>query len=202
MNNRNIRIIIIDDDSGIIDSVKGFLGDKYYIEGFTSSKEGLSKLKEETFDLLILDYYIDELSGANVIDEIRKYNNELYILLLTGYGEKVPGIKSLEKLKIQNYYEKSGDFEKLIIFIEGIIKSMEFFKSEKPTIGERIKKLRKQEGLSQEEVAKYLEVQRSTISLYESGDATPQVMTIIKLARLFNVTTDYILCYELDIRQK
>lgn len=202
MNSSNIRIIIIDDDSGIIDSIKGFLGDKYYIEGFTSSKEGLSKLKEETFDLLILDYYIDELSGANVIDEIRKYNNELYILLLTGFGEKIPGMKSLETLKIQNYYEKSGDFEKLIIFIEGIIKSMEFFKSEKPTIGERIKKLRKQQGLSQEEVAKYLAVQRSTISLYESGDATPQVMTIIKLARLFNVTTDYILCYELDIRQK
>lgn len=202
MNNRKIRIIIIDDDSGIIDSIKGFLGDKYYIEGFTSSKEGLSKLKEETFDLLILDYYIDELSGANVIDEIRKYNNELYILLLTGFGDKIPGMKSLETLKIQNYYEKSGDFEKLIIFIEGIIKSMEFFKSEKPTIGERIKKLRKQSGLSQEEVAKYLEVQRSTISLYESGDATPQVMTIIKLARLFNVTTDYILCYELHIRQK
>ena len=111
-------------------------------------------------------------------------------------------MKSLETLKIQNYYEKSGDFEKLIIFIEGIIKSMQFFKSEKPTIGERIKKLRKQHGLSQEEVAKYLEVQRSTISLYESGDATPQVMTIIKLARLFNVTTDYILCYELDISQK
>lgn len=200
MNKSNIRIIIIDDDSGIIDSIKGFLGDKYYIEGFTSSKEGLNKLKEETFDLLILDYYIDELSGANITDEIRKYNNELYILLLTGFGDKIPGIKSLETLKIQNYYEKSGDFEKLIIFIEGIIKSMEFFKIEKPTIGERIKKLRKQQGLSQEEVAKYLAVQRSTISLYESGDTTPQVMTIIKLARLFNVTTDYILCYELDIR--
>ena len=199
MNNRNIRIIIIDDDSGIIDSIKGFLGDKYYIEGFTSSKDGLNRLKEEKFDLLILDYYIDELNGENVIEQIRKYNNDLYILLLTGFAEKVPGMKSLETLKIQNYYEKSGEFEKLIIFIEGIIKSMEFFKSEKPTIGERIKKMRKQKGLSQEDVAKYLEVQRSTISLYESGDATPPVTTIIKLARLFNVTTDYILCYELNI---
>lgn len=199
MNNKNIRIIIIDDDSGIIDSIKGFLGDKYYIEGFTSSKEGLNRLKEETFDLLILDYYIDELNGENVIEQIRKYNNDLYILLLTGFGEKVPGMKSLETLKIQNYYEKSGDFEKLIIFIEGIIKSMEFFKSDKPTIGERIKKMRKQKGLSQEDVAKHLEVQRSTISLYESGDATPPVTTIIKLAKLFNVTTDYILCYELNI---
>ena len=201
MNNSDIRIMIIDDDSGIIDSIKIFLEDKYYIEGVTSSREGLKRLQEEKFDLLILDYYIDELNGSNVIDEIRKYNNDLYILLLTGFGEKVPGRQSLETLKIQNYYEKSGDFEKLIIFIEGIIKSMEFFKSEKPTIGERIKELRKQHGLSQEEVSKYLEIQRTTISLYESGDATPPAMTIIKLARLFNVTTDYILCYELNVEK-
>lgn len=117
MNSKDIKMIIIDDDSGIIDSIKGFLGDKYYIEGFTSSREGLNRLKEEKFDLLILDYYIDELNAENVIDEIRKYNNDLYILLLTGVGEKVPGIKSLETLKIQNYYEKGGDFEKLVIFI-------------------------------------------------------------------------------------
>ena len=202
MSNSKIKIIIIDDDSGIIDSIKGFIGDKYDIEGFTSSKVGLNRLKEETFDLLILDYYIDELNGHKVIDEIRKYNDDLYILLLTGFGERLPGIECLETLKIQNYYEKSGDFERLIIFIEGIIKSMDFFKSEKMTIGKRIKELRKQHGLSQEEVAKYLEVQRTTISLYESGDATPQVMTIIKLARLFNVTTDYILCYELNIDKR
>ncbi|MBC8061842.1 MAG: helix-turn-helix domain-containing protein [Clostridiaceae bacterium] len=199
--NSGIRVIIIDDDSGIVDSIKGFLEDKYYIEGFTSSRDGLSRLQEEKFDLLILDYYIDELNASNIIDEIRKYNNDLYILLLTGFSEKVPGRQSLETLKIQNYYEKTGDFEKLIIFIEGIIKSIEFFKSEKPTIGERIKELRKQHGLSQEEVSRYLEIQRSTISLYESGDATPPTMTIIKLARLFNVTTDYILCYELNVEK-
>jgi len=201
MNSKAIKVIVIDDDSGIIDSIKSFLGDKYYVEGFTSSSSGLKRLQEEKFDLLILDYYIDELNGNNVVDEIRKYNNDLYILLLTGFGESVPGRATLEALKIQNYYEKCGDFEKLIIFIEGIIKSMEFFKNDKPTIGERIKELRKQNGLSQEEVSKYLEIQRSTISLYESGDATPPTMTIIKLARLFNVTTDYILCYELNVEK-
>ena len=100
MNNSGIKIIIIDDDSGIVDSIKSFLGDKYYIEGFTRSKEGLKQLQKEKFDILILDYYIDELNGDNVIDEIRKYDNDLYILLLTGFGGKVPGIKSLETLKI------------------------------------------------------------------------------------------------------
>ena len=196
-----IKIIIIDDDSGIIDSIKGFIGDKYYIEGFTSSSKGLKQLQKEKFDILILDYYIDELNGNDVINEIRKSNNDIYILLLTGFGEKVPGIKSLETLKIQNYYEKTGDFEKLIIFIEGIIKSIEFFNRVKYTISERLKSLRKLNNLSQDDVAKYLEIQRTTISQYESGDLIPPTLNVIKLAKLYNVTTDYILCYELNIKK-
>jgi len=168
---------------------------------FTSSREGLKQLQKEKFDILILDYYIDEFNGGNVIDEIRKYDNNLYILLLTGFGEKVPGIKSLETLKIQNYYEKSADFEKLIIFIEGIIKSIEFFNRVKYTISERLKTLRKLNNLSQDNVAKYLEIQRTTISQYESGDLIPPTLNVIKLAKLYNVTTDYVLCYELNIEK-
>lgn len=201
MEKSGIRLIIIDDDPGIVDSIKSLMGDKYYIEGFTSSKEGLKRLKKEKFDILILDYYIDELNGSDVIDDIRKYDNDLYILLLTGFGEKVPGMKSLETLKIQNYYEKSADFEKLIIFIEGIIKSLEFFNRVKYTISERLKKLRKLNNLSQDDIAKYLEIQRTTISQYESGVLIPPTLNVIKLARLYNVTTDYILCYELNIEK-
>ena len=44
MNNNGIKIMIIDDDPGIVDSIKSFLGDKYYVEGFTSSREGLKQL--------------------------------------------------------------------------------------------------------------------------------------------------------------
>lgn len=201
MDKIGLKIMIIDDDPGIIDVIKSFLEEKYYIQGITSSKEGLKQLKKEKFDILILDYYIDELNGNDVIDEIRKYDNNLYILLLTGFGEKVTGIKSLETLKIQNYYEKSANFQKLIIFIEGIIKSIEFFNRVKNTISERLKNLRKLNNLSQDDVAKYLGIQRTTISQYESSDLIPPTLNVIKLAKLYNVTTDYILCYELNIEK-
>lgn len=201
MSNKGMRIMVIDDDAGITDSIKSFLGDKYYVEGYTTSKEGLLQLRKSEFDILILDYYIDELNGSNIIDEIRKYDNDLYILLLTGYGKEVPGIKSLESLKIQNYYEKSADFEKLIIFIEGIIKSIEFFNRVKFSMSERLKTLRKMNNLSQDDVAKYLDIQRTTISQYESGDLIPPTLNVMKLAKLYNVTTDYILCYEINIEK-
>ena len=202
MDNKGIRILIIDDDIGIIDSIKNIIGDKYYIDGSISSKEGLKKLKEEKFDILILDYYIDELNAEDIINAIRKFNNELYIILLTGYGKEIAGIESLEKLKIQNYYEKDGNIEKLMIFIEGIIKSLEFFSNKQSTTFERLKKLRKIHNLTQDDIAKYLDIHRTTVTQYESGEIIPTTQNIIKLAKLYNVTTDYLLCYELNIEEK
>ena len=196
-----IRILIIDDDKGVTDSIKSFLGDKYYVEGFTSSREGLKQLQNSKFDILILDYYIDELTAKDVIDEIRKYNNDLYIILLTGHGEEITGIQSLENLKIQNYYEKNADFEKLIIFIEGVIKSLEFFNNKRCTIAERLKLLRKNNELTQDNISKYLDIHRTTVTQYEAGEIIPTTQNIIKLAKLYNVTTDYILCYELNIEK-
>jgi len=201
MNNNGIKIMIIDDDSGIVDSIKSFMGDKYYVEGFTSSREGLKQLQNKNFDILILDYYIDELTAKDVIEEIRKYNNDLYIILLTGHGEEITGIQSLENLKIQNYYEKNADFEKLIIFIEGTIKSLEFFNNKRCTIAERLKLLRKSNDLTQDNISKYLDVHRTTVTQYESGEIVPTTQNIIRLAKLYNVTTDYILCYELNIEK-
>ena len=199
MYNSGIKIMIIDDDSGIVDSLKSFMGDKYYVEGFISSREGLKQLQNKRFDILILDYYIDELTAKDVIEEIRKYNNDLYIILLTGHGEEITGIRSLENLKIQNYYEKNANFEKLIIFIEGVIKSLEFFNNKRNTISERLKKLRKNNELTQDNISKYLGIHRTTVTQYESGEIIPTIQNIIKLAKLYNVTTDYILCYELNI---
>lgn len=199
MNNSGIKIMIIDDDSGIVDSMKSLLGDKYYVEGFTSSREGLKQLQKKRFDILILDYFIDDLIAKDVIDEIRKHNNELYIVLLTGYGDEITGMQSLEDLKIQNYYEKNADYNKLIIFIEGIVKSLEFFNTPKCTIAERLKILRKNNDLTQDNISKYLDIHRTTVTQYESGEIIPTTQNVIKLAKLYNVTTDYILCYELKI---
>ncbi len=59
--------------------------------------------------------------------------------------------------------------------------------------GERLKKLRKENRLTQSELAKQLHVTKSIISYYELGDRTPSTDILIKLAYIFNVSTDYLL---------
>ncbi len=60
-------------------------------------------------------------------------------------------------------------------------------------LSDKIIKLRKVNGWSQEELAEKLNVSRQAISRWENGTALPDVNNILQLSKLFNVTTDYLL---------
>lgn len=60
-------------------------------------------------------------------------------------------------------------------------------------LGNRIKKLREEKGLKQEELAKILLVSPSAIGMYEINKREPNNEITIKMANFFNVSTDYLL---------
>lgn len=66
------------------------------------------------------------------------------------------------------------------------------------TLGEKLQFLRKQQGISQEKLAEQLSVSRQAISKWETGDSFPDTENIIKLSRLFAVSTDYLLKNEIN----
>ncbi len=57
-------------------------------------------------------------------------------------------------------------------------------------IGLRLQRIRKQNGVSQKELAKKLHVQRQTISSYERGVSTPDIYILIAMADYFEVSVD------------
>lgn len=60
-------------------------------------------------------------------------------------------------------------------------------------LSDKIFKLRKVNGLSQDNLAEKLGVSRQSISKWESGQSTPELDKVLKLAEIFDVTTDYLL---------
>ena len=60
-------------------------------------------------------------------------------------------------------------------------------------LSEKIANLRKQNGLSQEDLAEKLDISRQSVSRWESGSAMPDASNLIQLSTLFDVTTDYLL---------
>lgn len=123
--NRNYKIIAVDDEEGIIDSLSIFLKRTgYEFIGVTNPVEAIERVKNEHFDLMILDFIMTPFHGDQVVEEIRKFNQELYILLLTGHKDLAPPLDTIKRLDIQGYCEKSDKFDQLLLLIESGIKSI------------------------------------------------------------------------------
>lgn len=123
--NRNYKIIAVDDEEGIIDSLSIFLKRSGYdFIGVTDPMEAVERVKNEHFDLMILDFIMTPIHGDQVVEEIRKFNKELYILLLTGHKDLAPPLETIKRLDIQGYCEKSDKFDQLLLLIESGIKSI------------------------------------------------------------------------------
>ena len=120
------KILAVDDEQGIVDSLSIFLKRSGYdFTGVTDPVQAIELVKNEHFDMLILDFMMYPLHGDQVVEEIRKFNKELYILLLTGHKDLAPPLETIRKLDIQGYCEKSDKFDQLLLLIESGIKSIE-----------------------------------------------------------------------------
>ena len=120
------KIIVVDDEPGILDSLSIFLKRSgYNFTGVTNPLEAIEKVKNEHFDLMLLDFIMTPIHGDKVVEEIRKFNKELYILLLTGHKDLAPPLETIKRLDIQGYCEKSDKFDQLLLLVESGIKAIE-----------------------------------------------------------------------------
>lgn len=120
------KIIGVDDESGILDSLSIFMKRSgYEFVAVTDPMEAIERVKNEHFDLMLLDFIMTPIHGDKVVEEIRKFNKELYILLLTGHKDLAPPLETIKRLDIQGYCEKSDKFDQLILLVESGIKAID-----------------------------------------------------------------------------
>ncbi len=81
------RVLVVDDDPHLGDMVSLVLGDgEYQVQHVGTGQEGLERLRKESADLLILDVGLPDMSGFDVLRELRKESN-VCVLMLTGRGD-------------------------------------------------------------------------------------------------------------------
>lgn len=119
------KIIGVDDESGILDTLKVFVNKAGYgFVGISDPLEAIERVKVEHFDLMLLDFIMTPVHGDQVVEEIRKFNKDLYILLLTGHKDLAPPLDTIKRLDIQGYCEKSDKFDQLLLLVESGIKAI------------------------------------------------------------------------------
>jgi putative nucleotidyltransferase with HDIG domain len=110
-NKSDYRLMIIDDDEHFLLGIEGVLKykEKYDIKSFSNHDEAIAVLKKKKgdYDLLILDYMLNGATAKEVVKQIREFDKEIYILLLTAKAD-APPIETMQELNIQDYCEKNS----------------------------------------------------------------------------------------------
>ncbi len=61
-------------------------------------------------------------------------------------------------------------------------------------LGKKIKFLRNEQGITQDQLADYINVSRQSVWGYENNSVEPSLNVLVKIADIFNVSLDYLLC--------
>jgi DNA-binding NtrC family response regulator len=114
-------VLVIDDETDIRESLEFLLtGEGYRVDAASRAMEGLEKLALQTYDLVLLDLMLPDLTGLETLAEIRKKDHATPVFLLTAYGSIEVAVQAL-KAGANDYFSKPWDNDKLLIEIERMI---------------------------------------------------------------------------------
>lgn len=116
------KILVIDDEAGIRSSLRGILEDEGYIVKTTDSGEkGLNLLRGENFDILLLDIWLPEMSGIDVLEKLKSTKDNIQVIMITGHGTIETAVKAT-KLGAYDFLEKPLSLEKVIVTVKNALR--------------------------------------------------------------------------------
>ena len=120
-----ISILTLDDDPIITSTIQAyFQRSGYHVDVENNPYTAIERIRTGSYDILLLDFLMAPICGDQVVEEIRKFNKELFIILLTGHKSMAPPVKTIRQLDIQGYYEKNDRFDQLELLVESCVKSI------------------------------------------------------------------------------
>lgn len=119
-------ILTLDDDSIMTSTIQAyFQRSGYHVDVENDPYQAIERIRKGSYDILMLDFLMSPICGDQVVAQIRKFNKELFIILLTGHKSMAPPIRTIRELDIQGYYEKSDRFDQLELLVESCVKSLQ-----------------------------------------------------------------------------
>ena len=114
-------VLIIDDEAAILESLQTLLEmEGYEVETASDGAEGLARLAERPFDLVLLDFALPERNGIEILQDIRERDSELAVIMITAYGTVENAVNAMQA-GATNFIQKPWDNEKLLADVRAAV---------------------------------------------------------------------------------
>src|SRR5450755_3326718 len=114
-------ILIIDDESAIRESLETLLEfEGFSVESAETGEEGLIKLGNRPFDLVLLDFALPDRNGLEILADIRSRDPQLAVIMITAYGTVDNAVRAMQS-GASNFIQKPWDNEKLLADVRAAV---------------------------------------------------------------------------------
>jgi signal transduction histidine kinase len=80
------RVLVVDDEYGPRESIAYTLATSFSVETADRAAEALKKIKDQHYHVVVLDIRMPEMDGIKALEELRKIDPHVSVIILTGYG--------------------------------------------------------------------------------------------------------------------
>jgi DNA-binding NtrC family response regulator len=114
-------VLIIDDEAEIRESLQTLLEfEGYEVEAAANGAQGLSKLSDRPFDLVLLDLALPDRNGLELLPELRAIDPQISVIMITAYGTVEDAVRAMQS-GAANFLQKPWDNEKLLADVRAVV---------------------------------------------------------------------------------
>jgi len=132
----SMRILLIEDEQKVSRFVAlGLKAERFAVDTAEDGKSGLRMATVNPYDLLIVDLTLPEMSGTDVIQQVRKRNSDVPILVLSARDALAEKVTNFE-LGADDYITKPFAFAELLVRIKALLRRGSVSRSNVITVGD------------------------------------------------------------------
>ena len=187
----SVNIIVIDDDKDVCEYLQDFLtSDGYSVTCVNDPTTALEALRQREYHVAILDLMMPKLNGIDLLGQIRRVDDDIAVIILTGYPSLESATASIEH-EVSAYIRKPFSIEEFREALGRIAKKKGLVLRREDelhlTIGRNIRELRKGRGLTLKQMSRRTKLSVSLLSQIERAESSASVSSLFKVATALDV---------------
>ena len=186
-----LNLLVVDDDKDVCEYLEDFLThDGYHVTTINDPTQVVDTLKAGEFHVCIVDLMMPKLSGIDLLGLIRKQDDDVAVIILTGYPSLETATASIEH-DVSAYIKKPFSVDEFRAVIERIAKKKGLVLRKEDelhqTIGRNIRELRKARNLTLKQMSRRTKLSVSLLSQIERAESSASVSSLFKVASALDV---------------
>ena len=186
-----LRILVVDDEQDSVDYLSLLLSrEGFEVAGLTDPTRVVQTLKGRVFHLVILDMMMPGMSGTEVLEQIRRHDHDIAVVVATAYANLDTAIASL-KHQASDYLRKPFEAEEFLATVHAALarKGLTLDPEARlhQAIGEVIRGSRKAQKLTLKQLARRCGLSVSSLSQIERAESSASISSLFKIANALDL---------------